>query len=64
MLLVRGPRSGTLWRPDVVVASEQVFPKAEAAEIVLADGGRVPAKVAGRAPTSSRSVDTPIEAIR
>jgi S1-C subfamily serine protease len=42
------PRNGTLWRPDVVIASEQVFPKAEAAEIILSDGRRMPAKVAGR----------------
>ena len=42
------PRSGILWRPGVVVASEQVFPETEAAEIVLADGRHIPAKVAGR----------------
>jgi S1-C subfamily serine protease len=42
------PRSGTLWRQDVVVASEQVFPKTETAEIVLADGRLVAARVAGR----------------
>jgi len=43
-----GPRSGTLWRSDVVVASEQVFPKTDRADIVLADGKRVAARVAGR----------------
>jgi S1-C subfamily serine protease len=43
-----GPRSGTLWRGDIVVASEQVFPKTDRAEIVLADGRRVGARVAGR----------------
>jgi S1-C subfamily serine protease len=42
------PLSGTLWRPDVIVASDQVFPKTEAAEIVLSDGRRIAAKVAGR----------------
>jgi S1-C subfamily serine protease len=42
------PRSGILWRPDIVVASEQVFPKTEIAEIVFADGRRIPAKLAGR----------------
>jgi S1-C subfamily serine protease len=41
-------RSGILWRADVVVASEQVFPKTETAEIVLADGRHIPAKLAGR----------------
>src|SRR5713101_3051599 len=43
-----GPRSGTLWRSDVVVASEQVFPKTDRAEILLADGRRVAARIAGR----------------
>jgi len=42
------PRSGILWRRDVIVASEQVFPKTEAVEIVVADGRRIAAKVAGR----------------
>src|SRR5690242_7589394 len=41
------PRSGILWRRDVVVASEQVFPKTGAAEIALADGRRIAAKIAG-----------------
>jgi len=42
------PRSGTLWRTDVAVASEQVAPKTEEAEIVLADGKVAQARVAGR----------------
>ena len=42
------PRSGIFWRRDVVVASEQVFPKAETAEIVLANGRHVTAQIAGR----------------
>src|SRR3984893_16318032 len=42
------PRSGTLWRADVAVASEQVVPKTEEAEIVLADGRVAQARVAGR----------------
>src|SRR5256885_11354348 len=42
------PRSGTLWRPDVVIASEQVFPKTDTAEIAVADGRRVTARLAGR----------------
>jgi len=45
-----GPRTGTLWRGDVVVASEQVFPKTDRAEIVLADGKQVAARIAGRDP--------------
>src|SRR4051794_41847583 len=32
------PLSGTLWRPDVVVASEQVFPDVGEAEILHPDG--------------------------
>ena len=42
------PRSGTLWRADVAVASEQVAPKTDEAEIVLADGRVAQARVAGR----------------
>jgi S1-C subfamily serine protease len=42
------PRSGILWCHDVVVASEQVFPKAESAEIVLSHGRHIAAQVAGR----------------
>jgi S1-C subfamily serine protease len=43
-------RSGMLWGGDVVVASEQVFPRANEAEIRLADGRDLKAKVAGRDP--------------
>ena len=42
------PRSGTLWRRDVVVASAQVFPKSETAEIILSDGRHIAARLAGR----------------
>lgn len=41
-------RSGILWDGNVAVASEQVFPKASEAEIVLPDGRSVKAQVAGR----------------
>jgi S1-C subfamily serine protease len=41
-------RSGTLWRQNVVVASEQALPDAEEAEIILSDGGTFAARVAGR----------------
>jgi S1-C subfamily serine protease len=40
--------SGTLWRQDVVVASEQVLPQGEEATIALVDGGTFPARIAGR----------------
>src|SRR5690242_3447499 len=43
-------RSGTLWRKDVVVASEQRFPDAGDARVTLADGSAFTARVAGRDP--------------
>jgi S1-C subfamily serine protease len=43
-------RSGTLWRKDVVVASEQRFPDAGDAQVTLADGSTFAARVAGRDP--------------
>jgi len=41
-------RSGTLWRKDVVVASEQSFPDVDEAEVTVADGSAFSARVAGR----------------
>jgi S1-C subfamily serine protease len=43
-------RSGMLWGGDVVVASEQVFPKVAEAEIRLMDGRDLKATLAGRDP--------------
>jgi S1-C subfamily serine protease len=43
-------RTGTLWRKDVVVASEQSFPDAGDAQVTLADGSAFTARVAGRDP--------------
>ena len=43
-------RSGTLWRKDVVVASEQRFPDVADARVTLADGQAFTARVAGRDP--------------
>jgi S1-C subfamily serine protease len=43
-------RSGTLWRKDVVVASEQRFPDIGHAKVTLADGSAFTARVAGRDP--------------
>jgi S1-C subfamily serine protease len=43
-------RSGTLWRKDVVVASEQRFPDVRDAKVTLADGSAIAARVAGRDP--------------
>ena len=58
------PLTGTLWRPDVVVASEQVFPEVAEAEIVHAAGAAVPARIAGRDPGTdlvALRLDTPID---
>jgi S1-C subfamily serine protease len=43
-------RSAVLWDADVAIASEQVFPRAAEAEIALADGQVLKARVAGRDP--------------
>jgi S1-C subfamily serine protease len=43
-------RSGTLWRKDVVVTSEQVFPDVGEATVKLEDGRMCPARVVGRDP--------------
>ncbi len=48
--------SGTLWRRDVVVASEQALPDSEEAEIVLADGRTFAARLAGRDPGTNIAV--------
>jgi S1-C subfamily serine protease len=44
------PRSGVLWRKNVVVASEQNFPDIGEAMILLGDGSAAAARVAGRDP--------------
>jgi S1-C subfamily serine protease len=43
-------RSGTLWRKDVVVASEQLFPDVGEVTVTLSNGSGLPAQVAGRDP--------------
>src|SRR3954453_4380324 len=62
------PLSGTLWRPDVVVASEQVFPNAgpngAEIEILRSDGTLSLARVAGRDPGTNvvaLRLDPPVE---
>jgi len=42
--------TGTLWQPDVVVASEQSLPKRDEFELIVADSSPVNATVAGRDP--------------
>jgi S1-C subfamily serine protease len=57
------PRSGILYRPDVVLASEQVLPD-DAPPLTIIRGGRsVPAKLAGRDPSTNVAVlrlETPL----
>ena len=48
--------TGTLWRPDVVVASEQSLPKRDEFELIVAGGSVVNAKVAGRDPGTNIAV--------
>ena len=50
------PRSGTLWRKDVVVASEQALPRGDDAEVELAAGGTFAAHIAGRDPGTNIAV--------
>src|SRR5207244_10267207 len=68
IVAIRAPRSpplsGTLWRNNLVVASEQVFPRAGAAEIVQTDGAAIRARVAGRDPGTNivaLQLESPIE---
>ena len=61
------PLSGTLWRDNLVLASEQVFPRADAAEIVQADGAAIRARTAGRDPGTNivaLQLESPIGFVR
>jgi S1-C subfamily serine protease len=56
------PRSGILWRPDVVVTSEQIVGEHDTATVVLG-GTEAKAKLAGRDPTTNIAVfrlETPL----
>jgi len=44
----RMPASGVIFAPDLVLTAEHVIEKDEDITVVIADGGEVPAKVAGR----------------
>jgi S1-C subfamily serine protease len=48
--------TGTLWRPDVVVTSDQSLTKRDVFEAVTADGSTASAKVAGRDPGTNIAV--------
>src|SRR4051794_13255212 len=57
------PLSGTLWRSDVIVASEQIFPDITEAEILYPTGVSSPARTAGRDPGTNvvaLRLDTPV----
>jgi S1-C subfamily serine protease len=49
-------RSGTLWRADLVVTSEQSLPEAETYEVVISGGAPVRATLAGRDPGTNVAV--------
>jgi S1-C subfamily serine protease len=52
----RRPQSGILWRPDVVVGSEQALPDRGEFPVVLPGGARVTGRLAGRDPGSNIAV--------
>ena len=49
-------RSGTLWRPDVVVTSEQSLPKSDSFEVTVSGGEPARAALAGRDPGTNVAV--------
>src|SRR5580698_7019435 len=56
------PRSGILWRPDVVVTSEQTVGEQDTA-VIVQDGAQIAAKLAGRDPSTNVAVfrlETPL----
>lgn len=58
------PRSGILWRPDVVVASEQVLAEDATELSVIRGGTRIAATLAGRDPGTNVAVlklETPLD---
>jgi len=48
--------SGVLWRPGVLVTSEQSLPDSDGYTAILPGGGRVPASLAGRDPSTNVAV--------
>ena len=52
----RSLRSGTLWRQDAVVASEQALPDVDEAEVILDGGQTFAARLAGRDPGTNIAV--------
>jgi S1-C subfamily serine protease len=70
VVAIRAPhhfRSAIVWDGDVVVASEQMFPRASEAVIRLADGRELKATVAGRDPGTNvvaLRLEQPVEITR
>lgn len=52
----RAHLAAILWRPDVLVTSEQSLPDREALEAVLPDGSLIPGRLAGRDPSTNVAV--------
>jgi S1-C subfamily serine protease len=52
----RIPASGILWRKGIVVAADHTIKRDEDISVTLHDGSRVPAKLAGRDPTTDIAV--------
>jgi S1-C subfamily serine protease len=48
--------AATVWRPDVLVTSEQSLPRREGIEAVLGDGSIIPGQLAGRDPATNLAV--------
>jgi len=48
--------TGTVWRPDLIVTSEQSLPKRDTFDVVLGDGATAEAKLAGRDPGTNVAV--------
>src|SRR6266576_6823178 len=55
--------TGTLWRSDIVVTSEQSLPRNDDFELVAAGGSVVTARIAGRDPSSNIAILRPAEQI-
>src|SRR5260370_40216530 len=48
--------TGMVWRPEIVVASEQSLPKKDEFEVVAAGGSVVTARIAGRDPATNVAI--------
>src|SRR5258707_3084094 len=53
--------TGMVWRSDIVVTSEQSLPRNDDFELVAAGGSVVPARIAGRDPSTNIAILRPAE---